>query len=57
MLKTLSRKLRMKEEEVIEEMIKERYNRRSEMSNYSDQRHWAPPQYNQYQQWAEIHPT
>ena len=28
MLKTLSRKLRMKEEEVIEEMIQERYNKK-----------------------------
>jgi len=27
------------------------------MNNLKDQRDWAPPQYNQYQQWAEIHPT
>ena len=27
------------------------------MNNLQDQRDWAPPQYNQYQQWAEIHPT
>ena len=27
------------------------------MNNFSDQRHWAPTQFNQYQQWAEIHPT
>lgn len=27
------------------------------MNNLQGQRDWAPPQYNQYQQWAEIHPT
>ena len=27
------------------------------MNNLQDQRDWAPPQYNQYQQWAEIHPA
>ena len=27
------------------------------MNNLQDQRDWAPYQFNQYQQWAEIHPT
>ena len=27
------------------------------MNNLKDQRDWAPYLFNQYQQWAEIHPT